>query len=257
MYETIQYDVADSVATVRLSRPDKLNSLNTAMRRELRDALHAAQSDARAILLTGAGRAFCAGQDLGDVDSARGVDLRQILRQEYEPLVQAISDAPVPVICAVNGAAAGAGANLALATDIVIAGRSATFLEAFTRIGLVPDAGGTFWLPRLVGMPRAMAMCLLADEVSAEQAERWGLIWRMVEDDQLETEAWALAKRLAEGPTLALRLTKAALRASVSNDLNTQLALEADLQQQTAESQDFIEGVQAFLEKRSARFEGR
>ena len=257
MDETIEYAVEEEVAVLRLNRPTRLNSMNTAMRSELRAALYHATQDARAILLTGNGRAFCAGQDLGDVDPSRGADLEGILRQEYEPIVRAICDSPVPVVCAVNGIAAGAGANLALSADIVLAARSASFVEAFARIGLLPDAGGTYWLPRLVGLPRAMAMCLLAKEVDAATAAEWGLIWSVVEDDRLEEEAMALARQLAEGPTVALRLARQALRASVSNDLDSQLDLEARLQSEAAGTQDFLEGVSAFLEKRPPRFQGR
>jgi 2-(1,2-epoxy-1,2-dihydrophenyl)acetyl-CoA isomerase len=256
-YETLLYAVAGDVATVTLNRPDRMNCLNAAMRSELLDALTRAPRDARAVILTGAGRGFCAGQDLGDAGNAADLNLERVLREEYEPLLKLVYDCPVPMICAVNGAAAGAGANLALAADVVIAAHSAVFLEAFTRIGLIPDAGGTFWLPRLAGMARAMGMCLFADPIPAQQAAEWGLIWQAVNDDQLAAHAAELAGRLAKGPTEAYRLTKQALRQSMANDLETQLALEAKLQGEAGRTRDFMEGVTAFLEKRPADFEGR
>lgn len=256
-YETLHFKVADDVATVTLSRPERMNSLNTAMRIELLDALQRAPREARAIVLTGAGRGFCAGQDLGDSGRASELNLERVLREEYEPLLKLVYDCPRPVICAVNGAAAGAGANLALAADVVIAARSAVFIEAFARIGLIPDAGGTYWLPRLAGMARAMGMCLFADPVPAEQAADWGLIWEAVDDSELEARAAELAGRLAKGPSEAYRLMKHALRQSMANSLDAQLALEASLQGDAGRTRDFIEGVTAFLEKRSAVYEGR
>ena len=256
-YETIGYGVVDAVATIRLNRPDKMNALSAVMRHELIDALSSAPGEARAIVLTGSGPGFCAGQDLGDVRSLADLDLDQVLRDEYEPLLKLIYDCPVPTICAVNGPAAGAGANLALGADIVIAARSASFLQAFARIGLIPDAGGTYWLPRMVGQARAMAMCLLAEPVPAAVAAEWGLIWEVVDDDALEARAAELAHRLAAGPTAAYRLIKQALRASPGNTLQAQLDLEATLQAEAGGTRDFMEGVMAFLEKRPARFEGR
>jgi 2-(1,2-epoxy-1,2-dihydrophenyl)acetyl-CoA isomerase len=256
-YGTIDYGVAADVATVRLNRPEKMNALSAAMRRELIDALSRAPEEARAVVLTGNGPGFCAGQDLGDVGSLSELDLDQVLREEYEPLLKLIYDCPVPTVCAVNGAAAGAGANLALGADVVIAARSASFLQAFARIGLIPDAGGTYWLPRLVGQARAMGMCLLAEPIPAETAAEWGLIWEVVDDDALEGRATELAHRLAAGPTAALRLTKQALRASPGNALQAQLDLEATLQAEAGRTRDFMEGVMAFMEKRAARFEGR
>jgi len=256
-YKTILYAVEAGVARITLNRPDKMNCLSGPMRRELLHALRRAPEEARAVLLTGAGRGFCSGQDLGDARSLADLDLEGTLRDEYEPLLRALYDCPIPTLCAVNGAAAGAGANLALAADVVIAARSAVFIEAFARIGLIPDAGGTYWLPRMVGAPRAMGMCLFAEPIPAGRAADWGLIWEVAEDDQLAERADALARRLAQGPTLALRLTKQALRASAANDLDAQLALEAKLQGQAGASRDFLEGVTAFLDKREARFEGR
>jgi 2-(1,2-epoxy-1,2-dihydrophenyl)acetyl-CoA isomerase len=256
-YQTIDYGVADAVATIRLNRPEKMNALSSAMRRELIEALSRAPGEARAVVLTGNGPGFCAGQDLGDVRSLGDLDLDQLLREEYEPLLKLIYDCPVPTLCAVNGAAAGAGANLALGADIVIAARSASFLQAFARIGLIPDAGGTFWLPRLVGQARAMAMCLLAEPIPATTAAEWGLIWEAVDDEALESRTAELARRLAAGPTGTFRLIKQALRASPGNTLQAQLDLEATLQAEAGRSRDFMEGVMAFLEKRAARFEGR
>lgn len=256
-YQSIDYSVSDNVATIRLNRPEKMNALNRTMRRELVEALARAPDEARAIILTGSGRAFCAGQDLGDVERLEELEIAELLREEYEPLIRLIHDGPLPVIAAVNGTAAGAGANLALASDIVIAAQSAKFIQAFTRIGLIPDAGGTWFLPRLVGQARAMGMSLLADPIPAQTAAEWGLIWEVVEDDALEPHAIALARRLASGPGIAYRLTKRALRASGANDLEAQLVLEAQSQAEAAQSRDFMEGVMAFLEKRAPRFEGR
>jgi 2-(1,2-epoxy-1,2-dihydrophenyl)acetyl-CoA isomerase len=254
---TIRYELEAGVAWITLARPDKMNSLNAAMRRELLVALTRAPEEARAVVLTGEGRGFCSGQDLGDASRFEDLNLSQTLREEYEPLLAALGDCPVPTVAAVNGPAAGAGANLALAADIVIAARSASFIQAFGRIGLIPDAGGTYWLPRLVGKARAMGMCLTTDPVPAETAAEWGLIWEMVEDDALAGRAADLAGRLAQGPTLAFRLMKRALRESGTNSLEDQLALEAELQGEAGRSRDFMEGVMAFLEKRAPRFEGR
>ncbi len=256
-YQDILYAVEAGVARVTLNRPDKMNCLSGRMRRELLHALTRAPEEARALVLTGAGRAFCSGQDLGDASSLTALDLEGVLRDEYEPMLRAIYDCPIPTLCAVNGPAAGAGANLALAADVVIAARSAVFIEAFARIGLIPDAGGTYWLPRLVGLPRAMGMCLFAEPIEAGRAADWGLIWEVAEDDQLATRAAELAGRLARGPGLAYRLTKQALREAMTNTLDVQLGLEAQLQGEAGRSRDFLEGVSAFLEKREARFEGR
>jgi 2-(1,2-epoxy-1,2-dihydrophenyl)acetyl-CoA isomerase len=243
------------VTTLRLDRPARMNALNTPLRRALIDALASLPAATRAVVLTGTGRAFCAGQDLGD--GTGEIDLERVLREEYEPLLRLIAECPVPTLAAVNGVAAGAGANLALAADIVVAGQSASFIEAFSRIGLIPDAGGTHRLPRLVGHARAMGMCLTAEPIDAARAADWGLIWEVVPDDALASHVDGLARRLAEGPTVAYRLTKEALRASASHDLEAQLALEAKLQGEAGRTRDFAEGVLAFLEKRPARFEGR
>ena len=256
-YRTIIYDLSADVATIRLNRPDRMNALNAEMRRELLHAVDVAAAEARALILTGLGKGFCAGQDLGDVKKLGQLTLEQTLTEEYAPLVRAIADCPIPTICAVNGAAAGAGANLALAADICIAAESASFLQAFVRIGLIPDAGGTYWLPRQAGMARAMGMSLLGEPLAAAKAAEWGLIWEVVSDMELQVRAHDIAARLAAGPTAAIARTKAALRASFSNTLDEQLALEARLQGEAGETYDFREGVMAFLEKRAPDFRGR
>lgn len=256
-YTTIRYDLSEGLAVLTLARPEVMNALNTQMRAELTAALHRATAEARAIVLTGEGRAFCSGQDLGDGADAAGLDLERVLRDEYEPMLRAIYDCPVPVIAAVNGAAAGAGANLALAADVVIAAESAAFVQAFTRIGLMPDAGGTYWLPRQIGFARAMGAALFADRISARQAADWGMIWEAVPDADFAAHWRARAGQLASGPTLAFSAVKQALRGSYAQDLDGQLAREAELQGQLGQSRDFREGVLAFLEKRPARFEGR
>ncbi len=255
-YHTIRYESAEGLAVITLDRPEVMNALNAAMRRELTEALHRARGEARAIVLTGSGRAFCSGQDLGD-GAAEGLNLETVLREEYEPLLQAIYSSPLPVLAAVNGAAAGAGANLALAADVVIATQSAAFMQAFTRIGLMPDAGGTWWLPRQVGIARAMGMALFAEKIGAEDAARIGLIWEAVPDVDFEHHWRARAAHLAKGPTAAFGALKRAFHAGLTNPLSTQLALEARLQGELGRSADFREGVQAFLEKRPPRFSGR
>lgn len=250
------------VAVLTLNRPDKLNSFTVAMHEELARHLDAIAADAelRAVLLTGAGRAFCAGQDLSDRvmgDGDAPPDLGETLERWYLPLVRRLRNLEKPVVCAVNGVAAGAGANVALACDIVIAARSASFIQAFCKIGLIPDAGGTYTLPRLVGEARAKGLALLGDKLPAEEAAAWGLIWRVVDDANLMDEATALVRRLAAGPTRGLGLTKRALNASFANDLDAQLDLERDLQREAGRTEDYREGVQAFLEKRPPRFQGR
>lgn len=256
-YKTLLYSVGDDVATITLNRPENLNGMTARMRGELVHALRAAGKKARAVVLTGAGRGFCSGQDLGQAKSADDIDLAAVLREEYAPILQAIEESPVPIICAVNGPAAGAGANIALSCDIVIAARSAYFIEAFARIGLMPDAGGTWLLPRLVGLPRAMGMSLLAEPVQAEQAAEWGLIWEVVDDDALPARAGELAQRLATGPTRAYAAIRKSLRQGLGADYRTQLEREAEQQGELGRSRDFAEGVLAFLEKRRPDFEGR
>ncbi len=256
IYKTIKYRVDEGVAVLRLNRPEVLNGLTTQMRAEITHAIRRAGEEARVLVITGAGRGFCSGQDLGDRAGGE-VNLEKTLREEYEPMLRAIYESPIPVIAAVNGPAAGAGANLALAADVVIAAESAYFLEAFARIGLIPDAGGTYWLPRLVGFARAMGMALFAEKVSARQAAEWGLIWECVPDEEFEARWKARAAALAKGPTLAYRKIREAMRASLDNDLDAQLALEAKLQGEAGASRDFKEGVTAFLEKRPPVYEGR
>lgn len=256
-WQTIRYEISEGLAVITMNRPEVMNALNTTMRAELREALSRATGEARAIVLTGAGRAFCSGQDLADGAATGGLDLETVLREEYEPVLRAITDCPVPVIAAVNGAAAGAGANLALSADVVIATESAVFLQAFTRIGLMPDAGGTWWLPRQVGLARAMGLALFADKVTAAEAVAQGMIWEAVPDVDFGHHWRARAEHLAKGPTRAFAAVKRAMRASSANDLAAQLSLEAELQGGLGQTRDFREGVQAFLEKRAARFEGR
>lgn len=256
-YDTILYAVDQDVATITLNRPDVMNGLNAHMRHELIHALRRAPDEARVIVMTGAGRGFCSGQDLGDRHTLAGLDLERTLREEYEPMLRAIYDCPVPTIAAVNGPAAGAGANLALAADVVLAAESAVFIQAFSRIGLIPDAGGTYWLPRQMGFAKAMGAALFADKITATQADAWGLIWKAVPDESFEEIVTAHAARLAQGPTAAYRLLKKALRESYGNTLDQQLDLEAELQGEAGRTHDFSEGVLAFLEKRPAKFEGR
>ncbi len=256
-YETITVTEAAGVATLALNRPAAMNALTRAMRLDLMDALRAAQASARCIVLTGTGRAFCSGQDLVDAQSLGALDFEAVLRDEYEPLLDLIVNSPVPTIAAVNGAAAGAGANLALACDVVIATESASFIQAFTRIGLIPDAGGTYWLPRQVGMARAMGAALFAERVSAVQAAEWGMIWEAVPDAEFAERVAARAGQLARGPSVAYAALKQAMRASSANDLPAQLALEARLQGDCGRTQDLREGVAAFLGKRAPVFTGR
>ena len=244
----------DGVMVLTLNRPDRLNAMTEPLNAALRAALAEAEADpaTRAVLLHGAGRGFCAGQDLGEVTP--GQDLGDTLEQRFNPLIRAIRASPLPVVCAVHGVAAGAGANLALACDIVIAARSARFIQSFIRIGLIPDAGGTYALPRLAGDARARGMALLGEPVGAAQAEAWGLIWRSVSDDDLLPEAGRVAAHLATQPAQAIALTKQALNAAQGNTLDGQLDLERDLQRTCGASADFREGTLAFLEKRPARF---
>lgn len=256
-YDTITYVVEDGLAVITMNRPDKMNALTSQMRAELKHAVEAAATGARALVLTGSGRAFCAGQDLSDRGNATNMDLERSLRDEYNPLVMAIAEAPIPTIAAVNGPAAGAGANLALACDVVIATESAYFLQAFARIGLIPDAGGTWSLPRQVGIARAMGAALFAEPIPAKQAVEWGMIWEAVADDAFEARWRAQAERLATGPTVAYAGMKKAIRESFDNDLAGQLELEGRMQGISGRTRDFREGVLAFLQKRPADYEGR
>ena len=259
---TVLVSLDAGVLTITLNRPEKLNALNPEMHGLLRAALARAadEPEIRAVLLTGAGRAFCTGQDLALRDVSPGaapIDLSVSLGSDYNPLVRRLRALPKPVVCAVNGIAAGAGANLALACDLVIAARSATFVQAFSRLGLVPDSGGSFFLPRLVGTARAMGLALLAEPLTAERAVEWGLIWKVVDDARLADEALAVARALATGPTKGYGLVKKAIYASASNSLDAQLDLERDLQREAGYSEDYREGVTAFKEKREPRFKGK
>jgi 2-(1,2-epoxy-1,2-dihydrophenyl)acetyl-CoA isomerase len=246
---------------ITLNRPQRLNSLNEAMHKALMAALQDAEadSDCRALLLTGAGRGFCAGQDLSDRVASGDAkpDLGHTIETFYNPLVRKLRTLPFPVVAAINGVAAGAGANIALACDIVLAGRSANFIQAFAKIGLVPDSGGTWFLPRLVGAARARGLAMLAEPLPAEQAEAWGLIWRAVDDDKLMAEAEKLAQHFATAPTFGLAQINRALDAAATNSLDAQLDLERNLQRQAGASPDYGEGVKAFMEKRAPNFTGR
>lgn len=260
MTASILVDNSDGWAKITLNRPDKLNAFNEDMHHALARALDAVgQDDAcRAVLLTATGRGFCAGQDLADRATAQELpDLGATIEAFYNPLIRRIRALRKPVVCAVNGVAAGAGANIALACDIVLAARSARFIQSFARIGLVPDSGGTFFLPRLIGDARARALMLTGEPLSAEQAADWGLIWKVVDDADLAAEAERLTAHFATQPTQGLALTKAALNASSANDLDAQLDLERDLQRQAGRTPDYREGVRAFVDKRPPRFTGQ
>jgi len=260
-YEHILFEIDGGTARLTLNRPDKLNSFNVAMHLEVRDALSrlSAESGVRVLVLTGAGRGFCAGQDLGDRVVAPGAsapDLGESVEKYYMPLVLALRALPIPVICAVNGVAAGAGANLALACDLVIASQSASFIEPFCKLGLIPDTGGTYFLPRLLGTARAMGLAMLGDKLSAQQAADWGLIWKCVADDHFAQEVTQLVRHFSSAPTKGLALTKQAIYASGDNTLEQQLALERDAMRTLGKSRDYREGVLAFMEKRAPVFQG-
>ncbi|MFU8822893.1 enoyl-CoA hydratase-related protein [Yoonia sp.] len=256
-YKAITLETRNDVATLTLNRPNVMNALNTQMRAEIAHAVKAAETTARVLVMTGAGKSFCSGQDLADGGNAATLDLEATLRDEYVPMLKAIFDCRIPTIAAVNGPAAGAGANLALACDVVIASDAAYFVQAFTRIGLIPDAGGTYWLPRQVGAAKAMGAALFADKISAEQASDWGMIYEVAPDDAFATHIQTRAAQLAQGPTVAYRQLKKAIRGSFENSLDDQLALEAQLQGRCGQTHDFREGVVAFLEKRKPVYKGR
>lgn len=256
-YQAITFVIRNSVAVITLNRPELMNALNTQMRAEITHAAKAAEKDARVLIITGAGQAFCSGQDLGDGGSAAALDMERTLRDEYVPMLKAIFDCRIPTISAVNGAAAGAGANLALAADVVIASEDAYFVQAFTRIGLIPDAGGTYWLPRQMGAAKAMGAALFADKITAQQASDWGMIYETAPAATFLEHVQGRAAHLAQGPTVAYRQLKKAIRGSFDNTLDEQLALEGKLQGRCGQTRDFQEGVVAFLEKRKAVFEGR
>lgn len=259
--EIVIHERRDGYSVITLNRPDRLNSFNEAQHRALSAILDecAGSESCRAILLTGAGRGFCAGQDLSERSQMLGddLDLGATIEKFYNPLVRKLRAMRMPVVCAVNGVAAGAGANIALACDIVLAARSARFIQAFSKIGLIPDSGGTWWLTRHLGEARAKALALTAEPLSADDAAAWGLIWRAVDDDELMQEAETLARNLAKGPTHAYGLTKTAIHAAGANTIDAQLDLERELQREAGRSDDYKEGVTAFLEKRPARFTGQ
>ncbi len=260
-YGTIVLEIGDGAARLTLNRPERLNSFTVEMHEEVAAALDRVESDAsiRALLITGTGRGFCAGQDLADRTIAPGtepVDLGHSVETYYSPLVSRLAGMAKPVICAVNGVAAGAGANIALACDIVIAARSARFIQSFANIGLIPDSGGTWVLPRLIGQARALGLALTGEPLSAEKAESWGLIWKCVDDDALAAEADALLRRFASGPTRGLAATKRAIRNATLNALDDELLIERDLMRELGNSDDYREGVAAFMAKRSPQFTG-
>jgi 2-(1,2-epoxy-1,2-dihydrophenyl)acetyl-CoA isomerase len=259
-YNTILLEIADGVGTITLNRPERLNSFNALMHAELREALNAVEkSSARVLVLTGAGRGFCAGQDLTDREAppaGEEIDLGRSLEERYNPLVRKLAAIEMPVICGVNGVAAGAGANVALACDIVLAARSAKFIQSFANIGLVPDAGGTWSLPRLAGQARALGLALTGEPLSAERAEACGLIWKCVDDDRFKQEVESLAAKLAAAPTKALAATKKLIRESGTRTLDAQLDCERDAQRLLGRTHDFVEGVSAFVEKRAPKFTG-
>ena len=261
-YETILFDICKGYTKLTLNRPDRLNSFTVEMHGEVAEALSRVEQDPdiRALLITGAGRGFCAGQDLADravAPGEKGVDLGESLENRYNPLIRRLIRLPKPVICAVNGVAAGAGANIAFAADIVLAAKSAKFIQSFSNIGLVPDSGGTWILPRLAGQARALGLALTGEPLSAEKAEAWGLIWRCVDDAELHAEAEKLAARFAVGPTRGYAAIKMAMRKGWLAGLEEQLDLERDLQRELGTSNDYREGVAAFSEKRKPNFSGK
>ena len=262
-YENILFEITDGVARLTLNRPDKLNSFTGDMHAELRDALDRIQADkaVRVLVLTGAGRAFCAGQDLADPDMAtlpdgRMPDIGNVVEKNYKPLVLRLQNLRVPTVAAVNGIAAGAGASVALACDLVVAARSASFLQAFSKIGLIPDTGGTWFLPQRVGMARAMGLALLADRLPADKAADWGLIWAAYDDAEFAAKVDAMAAQLATMPTKALVRTRQAMHAAPGHTLEQQLSFEGGFMRELGWSPDYAEGVAAFMEKRAPKFTG-
>ncbi len=257
-YRTIDFSSREGIARLTLNRPDRLNSFTVEMHEEVADAL-AGLEGVRVLVLTGAGRGFCAGQDLNDRAVAPGeaVDLGESVEQRYNPLIRRLTSLPFPVIARVNGVAAGAGANIALACDIVVAARSARFIQSFASIGLIPDSGGTWVLPRLVGQARALGLALTAEPLSADKAAQWGLIWKAVDDEALDQEVDGLAERFAAAPTLGLARIKKMIRESWGHKLDEELDLQRDAMRELGYSDDYREGVAAFMEKRKPSFTGR
>lgn len=261
-FNTLKLSIEEGLATLTLNRPDRLNSFNTEMFAEIKQAfkLISPENGVRCLLITGSGRGFCAGQDLNDRAVKPGdekPDLSASLENNYNPLIRSITNLEMPVICAVNGVAAGAGSSIALSCDIVFAARSATFIQSFCKIGLIPDSGGTWFLPKKVGRARALGLALLGDKLPAEKAEEWGLIWKCVDDDKLIDEATTTAKHLATQPTKGLSLIKSAINASFTNSLDDHLDLERDLQREAGKTDDYRNGVAAFFDKRQADFKGK
>jgi 2-(1,2-epoxy-1,2-dihydrophenyl)acetyl-CoA isomerase len=259
-HETIQFDLKDRIARITLNRPERLNSFNVQMHHELRDVLRDELGDARVVILTGAGRGFCAGQDLNDravAADGHPVDLGMTVETGWNPLIRRLTGLPQPVIARVNGVAAGAGANIALACDIAVAARSAKFIQSFSAIGLIPDSGGTWALPRLVGQARAMGLALTGVPLPAETAEAWGMIWKCVDDEELDAEVDAIAEKLASLPPLGLAAIKKMIRESWSHSLDQELNHQRDAMRRLGFTEDYREGVSAFLEKRQPNFVGR
>ena len=254
----IEINIEDQVCIIKLNRPEVFNSFNKEMAFELQEILDNCEknSEVRSILLTGEGKAFCAGQDLQELTAPDGPKLSDIVREHYNPIIKRIRSIEKPIVCAVNGVAAGAGANIALACDITIAGESVAFIQAFSKIGLIPDSGGTFFLPRSIGMQKATALMMLADKVMAADAEKMGMIYKVCADESLMEKTLKMAKKLAALPTIGLGLTKRALNKSITNDLTAQLALEDELQTAAGKTYDYNEGFAAFLEKRKPKFKG-
>lgn len=264
-FECVSFEVTEGVALLTFNRPDRLNSFTQKMHAEVRECLSLVKAgrlsgEVRVLVITGAGRGFCAGQDLADravsADSAP-VDLGESIEKNYKPLVTGIRNLDLPVICAVNGVAAGAGANIALACDLVFAAKSASFIQSFSKLGLIPDTGGSWILPRLLGTSRAMGLALLGDKISADQAQEWGLIWKVIDDQDLMPTVLDIAKQLAKGPTFGYAMTKKAIWSSSTNDFEVQLDLERDMMRQCGNSSDYREGVAAFMEKRTPVFKGK
>ena len=259
MSEFIDFSIEDGVGIIRLNRPDKYNSFVREMALDMQSRLNecANNDSVRAVYLTGNGKAFCAGQDLAEAIDPEGPELSKIVSEHYNPIIMQIRKLNMPVVCGVNGVAAGAGANIALACDITFAAKSAAFIQAFSKIGLIPDSGGTFFLPRIIGMQKATALMMLGDKINADEAEQMGMIYKSVSDDELESTALATAKKLAKMPTYGLALTKQALNKSLANNLEEQLQVEDELQSKAGVSYDYEEGVNAFLQKRKPVFKGK